>query len=127
MFGPGPVLIPSVGADPAPSPVPWSIESASAPEPGAPALDRAEPRSRDRDCSTGEDVDVSEFAIGVKELGSDIAALPSDGRCACFNRADARILESDDVLCVLPSAPCNAVPCEARSCRTREVSVGVRS
>ena len=44
---------------------------------------------RESDCSTGDDVDVSELVSGVSMLGSDTAALPSDGRCTCFKRAEA--------------------------------------
>ena len=78
---------------------------------------------RESDCSTGDDVDVSELVSGVSMLGSDTAALPSDGRCTCFKRAEARTLDSDEE----PGLSGMGVAEEPRSCFTSEVSVGVRS
>lgn len=78
---------------------------------------------RESDCSTGDDVDVSELVSGVSMLGSDTAALPSDGRCTCFKRAEARTLDSDEE----PGPSDMGVAEEPRSCFTSEVSVGVRS
>ena len=78
---------------------------------------------RESDCSTGDDVDVSELVSGVSMLGSDTAALPSDGRCTCFKRAEARTLDSDEE----PGPSGMGVAEEPRSCFTSEVSVGVRS
>lgn len=78
---------------------------------------------RERDCSTGDDVDVSELVSGVSMLGSDTAALPSDGRCACFKRAEARTLDRDEE----PGPSGVGVAEEPRSCFTSDVSVGVRS
>ena len=73
---------------------------------------------RESDCSTGDDVDVSEFVSGVSILGSDTAALPSEGRCACFKRAEARTLDRDEE----PGPSDTGVAEEPRSCFTSEVS-----
>lgn len=78
---------------------------------------------RERDCSTGDDVDVSELVSGVSMLGSDTAALPSDGRCACFKSAEAKTLDRDEE----PVPSDVGVAEEPRSCFTSDVSVGVRS